>query len=107
MYGLLLRTVPCPLTPPKLPIGSAIADRPLGVHYIKVRTTGPDSPDGSRELRTRHPRIPRPRDPRTKRLVVSFHTASDSVMIEELPLDDEQPDRGSRAANVYAGATAR
>jgi hypothetical protein len=39
--------------------------------------------------------------------VVSFHTASDSALIEELPLDDEQPDRGSRAATVYAGRQAR
>jgi hypothetical protein len=39
--------------------------------------------------------------------VVSFHTASDAELIEELPLDDEQPDRGSRAATVYAGRQAR
>jgi hypothetical protein len=39
--------------------------------------------------------------------VVSFHTASDTALIEELPLDDEQPDRGSRAASVYAGRQAR
>ncbi len=40
-------------------------------------------------------------------VVVSFHTASDSELIEELPLDDEQPDRGSRASTVYAGRHAR
>ena len=39
--------------------------------------------------------------------VVSFHTASDTALIEELPVDDEQPDRGSRAATVYAGRHAR
>jgi hypothetical protein len=39
--------------------------------------------------------------------VVSFHTASDTALIEELPLDDECPDRGSRAAEVYAGRQAR
>ena len=39
--------------------------------------------------------------------VVSFHTASDTELIEELPLDDEHPDQGSRAAEVYAGRDAR
>jgi hypothetical protein len=39
--------------------------------------------------------------------VVSFHTASDAALIEELPLDDEQPDRGSRGQMVYAGRHAR
>jgi hypothetical protein len=39
--------------------------------------------------------------------VVSFHTASDTELIEELPLDDENPDHGSRAAEVYAGREAR
>jgi hypothetical protein len=39
--------------------------------------------------------------------VVSFHTASDAELIEELPLDDEHPDRGSRAARVYAGREIR
>jgi hypothetical protein len=39
--------------------------------------------------------------------VVSFHTASDRDLIEELPLDDEHPDRGSRAAEVYAGRETR
>jgi hypothetical protein len=39
--------------------------------------------------------------------VVSFHTASDTALIEELPLDDEQPDRGTRAATVYAGRHTR
>jgi hypothetical protein len=39
--------------------------------------------------------------------VVSFHTASDSALIEELPLDDEQPDCGSHTASVYAGRQAR
>jgi len=39
--------------------------------------------------------------------VVSFHTASDADLIEELPLDDQQPDRGSRASKVYAGREAR
>ena len=39
--------------------------------------------------------------------VVSFHTASDTALIEELPLDDEQPDRGTRTATVYAGRQAR
>jgi len=28
-------------------------------------------------------------------------------LIEELPLDDEHPDRGCRAAEVYAGRQAR
>jgi len=40
-------------------------------------------------------------------LVVSFHTASDAELIEELPLDDEHPDRGTRAREVYAGRQAR
>jgi hypothetical protein len=40
-------------------------------------------------------------------IVVSFHTASDTALIEELALEDEQPDRGSRAAEVYAGRQAR
>ena len=39
--------------------------------------------------------------------VVSFHTATDSALIEELALDDEQPDRGCRAAEVYEGRQAR
>ncbi len=39
--------------------------------------------------------------------VVSFHTASDTALIEELPLDDEHPDRGSRAPQLYAGRHAR
>jgi len=39
--------------------------------------------------------------------IVSFHTASDAALIEELALDDEQPDRGARAAMVYAGRQAR
>ena len=39
--------------------------------------------------------------------VVSFHTASDTELIEELPLDDEHPDQGSRAAEVYAGRDAQ
>jgi hypothetical protein len=39
--------------------------------------------------------------------VVSFHTASDTELIEELPLDDEHPDRGCGAAEVYAGRQAR
>ena len=39
--------------------------------------------------------------------VVSFHTATDTALIEDLPLDDEQPDRGSRTAEVYAGRQAR
>jgi hypothetical protein len=39
--------------------------------------------------------------------VVSFHTASDTELIEELPIDDEQPDRGIRAAMVYSGRQAR
>ena len=39
--------------------------------------------------------------------VVSFHTASETELIEELPLDDEHPDHGSRAARVYAGRQAR
>jgi hypothetical protein len=39
--------------------------------------------------------------------VVSFHTASDTALIEELPLDDDHPDRGSRTATVYAGRHAR
>jgi hypothetical protein len=40
-------------------------------------------------------------------VVVSFHTASASELIEELPIDEEQPDRGCRAAAVYAGRQAR
>ena len=39
--------------------------------------------------------------------VVSFHTASDRELIEELPIDDEHPDRGARAAEVSAGREAR
>ena len=39
--------------------------------------------------------------------VISFHTASDTELIEELPLDDEHPDRGTRVATVYAGRQAR
>jgi hypothetical protein len=39
--------------------------------------------------------------------VVSFHTASDTDLIEELPKDDEHPDRGAKAAKVYAGREAR
>ena len=39
--------------------------------------------------------------------VVSFHTASDTELIEELPLDDEHPDHGSRTATLYAGRQAR
>ncbi len=39
--------------------------------------------------------------------VVSFHTAADDALIEELALDDEHPDRGSRAAEAYAGRVAR
>jgi len=39
--------------------------------------------------------------------VVSFHTASDDALIEELALDDEHPDRGSRSAEAYAGRIAR
>ena len=39
--------------------------------------------------------------------VVSFHTASDEELIEELPLDDEHPERGSRSAEAYAGRAAR
>ena len=39
--------------------------------------------------------------------VVSFHTASDAALIEELALDDDRPDRGSRAAELYAGRQAR
>ncbi len=40
-------------------------------------------------------------------VVVSFHTASDCELIEELTIDDEQPDRGSRDARVYAGRETR
>jgi len=40
-------------------------------------------------------------------VVVSFHTASDKDLIEELPVDDDHPDRGSRVATVYAGRQAR
>jgi hypothetical protein len=39
--------------------------------------------------------------------VVSFHTASDTALLEKLPLDDEQPDRGTRASTLYAGRDAR
>ena len=39
--------------------------------------------------------------------VVSFHTAPDYELIEELPLDDEQPDHGSRPTMVYAGRHTR
>ncbi len=39
--------------------------------------------------------------------VVSFHTASDTALIEELPLDDEHPDQGSRTATAYAGRQAQ
>ena len=40
-------------------------------------------------------------------VVVSFHTAADDELIEELAMDDEDPERGSRAAEVYAGRAAR
>ncbi len=40
-------------------------------------------------------------------VVVSFHTASDQELIEELPADDEQPDHGCAARRVYAGREAR
>ena len=40
-------------------------------------------------------------------VVVSFHTASDTELIEELPHDDEHPDRGTRTATVYEGRHAR
>ena len=40
-------------------------------------------------------------------VVVSFHTASDDTLIEELAADDEQPDAGSRAAEPYSGRVAR
>jgi hypothetical protein len=33
--------------------------------------------------------------------------SSDIELIEELPLDDDHPDRGSRVATVYAGREAR
>jgi hypothetical protein len=39
--------------------------------------------------------------------VVSFHTASETELIEELPIDDELPDQGSRSATVYAGREVR
>lgn len=40
-------------------------------------------------------------------VVISFHTAADTALIEELPFDDEEPDHGSRFARVYAGREAR
>jgi hypothetical protein len=40
-------------------------------------------------------------------VVVSFHTASDRELIEELPIDDENPDLGSKTARLYAGREAR
>jgi hypothetical protein len=40
-------------------------------------------------------------------VVVSFHTASDQELIEELPIDDNHPDSGTRAAVAYAGRHAR
>jgi hypothetical protein len=40
-------------------------------------------------------------------VVVSLHTASDTALIEELPVDDDDPDRGSRAHMVYVGREAR
>jgi hypothetical protein len=39
--------------------------------------------------------------------VVSFHTVPDSELIEELAMDDEDPDQGCRAGKVYAGREAR
>lgn len=39
--------------------------------------------------------------------VVSFHTASDEDLIEELPEDDEHPDHGTKASKAYAGREAR
>ena len=39
--------------------------------------------------------------------VVSFHTASNDALIEELPMDDKHPDSGTRASVVYAGREAR
>ena len=40
-------------------------------------------------------------------VVVSFHTASSDELIEELPLNDQQPDAGSREAKAYAGRERR
>ena len=40
-------------------------------------------------------------------VVVSFHTASSDELIEELPLDEQQPDGGSREAKAYAGRERR
>jgi hypothetical protein len=40
-------------------------------------------------------------------VVVSFHTASDDTLIEELALDDEHPETGSHSAEAYRGRSAR
>jgi hypothetical protein len=40
-------------------------------------------------------------------VVVSFHTASDDQLIEELAADDSHPDRGLASAQPYAGRRAR
>ncbi len=68
--------------------------------------------DGDADLETRWLTIPtnvwhRPVMGDVDWTVVSFHTATDTELIEELPLDDEDPDRGSRGQMVYAGRAAR
>jgi hypothetical protein len=40
-------------------------------------------------------------------IVVSFHTATDTELIEERPVDDEQPDTSAAAQELYAGRAAR
>jgi len=40
-------------------------------------------------------------------VVVSFHTAADRELIEELAVDDEHPDRGSGDLRLYVDRKAR
>jgi hypothetical protein len=45
--------------------------------------------------------------PRFDWIVVSFHTATDAELVEERPLDDEQPDAAAATRELYAGRAAR
>ena len=40
-------------------------------------------------------------------VVVSFHTAADDALIEERPMDDAHPDRGTTTREPYEGRNAR
>jgi hypothetical protein len=39
--------------------------------------------------------------------VISFHTAPDDELIEERPIDDDHPDRGTAESQLYAGRAQR